>query len=110
LGGHLACGGFDAAVRKRWNVPKRYFRETVGEIPPDLTGLVERVFFSALVAADANGYPPAMIAWLAVKLAASWTWPELERKAGDGRDFAAEHAAYHSMRKSRIVSMLTGMV
>ena len=103
--GNEVCRRFSTHVRERYKAPKPQFRETGEIFPPWITGSVERVFFACLVAVDASGYAPAMVAWLALKLAASWTWPELEEKDAS---FEKQHAAQHSMRKSRIVSMLTG--
>jgi hypothetical protein len=42
--------------------------------PPGLTGFLERVFFTIAVAVNATGVLPAMIAWLALKLAANWQY------------------------------------
>ena len=105
--GNEVCRRFSTHVRERYKAPKPQFRETGEIFPPWITGSVERVFFACLVAVDASGYAPAMVAWLALKLAASWTWPELEEKDAS---FEKQHAAQHSMRKSRIVSMLTGAI
>jgi hypothetical protein len=48
-------------------------------VPAWLTGLVERVFFTVLVAVEVPGVPTAMIAWLGAKMAANWN-----RQPGDG--------------------------
>lgn len=101
--GGIIPAGFSGFIRAHYKIPKPKFRETVGEVPAELTGLVERVVFGFLVAVDAPGYAPAMIAWLALKLAASWTWPEFEAKDAS---FEEKHRVYHTMRKSRVVSML----
>ena len=42
-------------------------------VPNWLLGMVERSFFTILVALDVAGYAVTMIAWLGVKMAASWT-------------------------------------
>jgi hypothetical protein len=60
------------------------------------------------VTVNAAGYATAMVAWLALKLATSWTWKELEEVKD--QEFSAKHVTHHSMRKSRIVSALTGML
>ncbi len=41
-------------------------------IPPWLTGAVERIVFTVLIAAGIAGTAPAMIGWLALKLASNW--------------------------------------
>lgn len=41
-------------------------------VPPFITGAVERLFFSVLVAFSVEGFAAAMVAWLALKLATNW--------------------------------------
>jgi hypothetical protein len=40
--------------------------------PPALTGFVERVFFTILVASDVPDFLTGMVGWLALKLGANW--------------------------------------
>jgi len=49
-----------------------------GGVPAWATGLVERIFFASLVALNVFGYPTAMMAYLAAKLAANWSHPKRE--------------------------------
>jgi hypothetical protein len=44
-------------------------------VPASITGMVERLFFTVLVAMDASGVPTAMVAWIGVKMAANWNRP-----------------------------------
>jgi hypothetical protein len=59
------------------------------EVPPSLTGFIERLFFLLLVGAGVEGYPTAMMAWLAVKLATNWNHPDVRSDPETGtRAFA----------------------
>ena len=51
-------------------------------VPPPLTGSVERLFFTVLVGSSVDGYPTAMMAWLALKLASNWNHKDMEGKPG----------------------------
>jgi hypothetical protein len=44
-------------------------------VPPWLTGLVERLFFTVLIAFNISGTAVAMIGWIAAKMAANWNRP-----------------------------------
>jgi hypothetical protein len=57
------------------------------EVSPGLTGFVERLFFAVLVGASVEGYPTAMMGWLALKLATNWNHKDMEGEAG-ARAFA----------------------
>jgi len=41
-------------------------------VPPWFTGLVERTFFTIVIAFDISGAATGMMAWLAVKMASNW--------------------------------------
>ncbi|MDD2098944.1 hypothetical protein [Pseudomonas putida] len=41
-------------------------------VPPALTGLIERLFFTVLVAFNVAGVVAAMVGWMALKLATNW--------------------------------------
>ena len=56
-------------------------------IPPWLTGVIERLFFTVLVGLAISGAPAAMIGWLALKLATNWNHPDWKDKA-NARTFA----------------------
>jgi hypothetical protein len=57
------------------------------EVPARVTGGIERVFFTILVGSGVDGYPTAMMAWLALKLASNWNHKDMEGKPG-ARAFA----------------------
>jgi hypothetical protein len=52
----------------------------VADIPSWLVGLIERTFFTVLVAFNVSATPVAMIAWVTVKMLYSWdiVWRERE--------------------------------
>jgi hypothetical protein len=86
--GHLATKTFINRLRNWMGSPKSPAALTK-EVPPGLTGLIERLFFFTLVGAGVEGYPTAMMAWLAVKLATNWNHPEVKGDSGtDTRAFA----------------------
>jgi hypothetical protein len=71
--GHFIVGKFLERLRKPLRLPKEdRDKEQYGSVSPSVTGVLERMFFSIAVAVNASGFLPAMIAWLAVKLAANW--------------------------------------
>jgi hypothetical protein len=72
-------------------------------VPPWLTGMVERCFFTLLVALDVSGVPTAMVGWLAVKLATNWNHPDWKDKL-DTRTYA------FSALLGGLVSMLFALV
>ena len=41
-------------------------------VSPSLTGLIERLFFTVIVAFDISGTATAMMGWLGVKMASNW--------------------------------------
>jgi hypothetical protein len=57
----------------RWwlGIPRKRAEGGPG-VPTWLTGTVERLFFTALVAFEVSGFPTAMVGWLAVKIASNW--------------------------------------
>jgi hypothetical protein len=66
---------FLSLLRRHIELPKD---TSASQVPPSLTGLVERLFFTVAVAFDLSGTVPAMMGWLAVKMASNWNRP------GDG--------------------------
>jgi hypothetical protein len=88
LGGAVASWAFLKGVRRWLGVPpKPRLSSGNREVPPWLTGVVERLFFTFLVAFDQAGAPTAMVAWLAVKLATNWNHPAWKENP-DVRTFA----------------------
>ncbi len=58
-------------------------------VPGWLTGLLERLLFTWLVALSVSGTAVAMIAWLGIKLAADWSRPDGEMNVAIWRGMAA---------------------
>jgi hypothetical protein len=70
----------DAYVR----LPERTDKgEAVRRIPPDLTGTLERILFTLLIAFDISGTATAMIAWTGAKMLANWNSPEAAKDNPD---------------------------
>jgi hypothetical protein len=76
-------------VLRRWlgTSPKPRLSRDSKEVPPWLTGAVERLFFTVLIGFETSGAPTAMIGWLALKLATNWNYPDWKEKP-DARTFA----------------------
>lgn len=55
-------------------------------VPPWLTGVTERLFFTVLVGLDIPGVSAAMVGWLALKLATNWNHPAWKERT-DARTF-----------------------
>lgn len=75
--GGLVTWGFLEGLRHSLKLPKKP-RSTSG-VPPWVTGVIERLFFTVLVGFKVVGAPTAMIGWLALKLATVWNQPELKK-------------------------------
>ena len=67
--GHVAVAKFHRWLTHRLGVPRDLGARRT---PLWLTGFLERVFFTLAVAVNTTGVLPAIIAWLALKLAANW--------------------------------------
>lgn len=61
-------GWFIGRVRAYFNIPRAPGRD----VPSWLTGLVERLFFTLIIAFDVSGAAIAMIGWIALKLVPNW--------------------------------------
>jgi len=71
-----------------------------GRIPPDMTGTLERIFFTLMVAFDISGTATAMIAWMALKMTAHWNSPEAAKMGSGDREIVTR----------RFSALITGMV
>ena len=75
LGGWLVTWPSLTLLRKWMRLPEKPKSQGKSKprgVPPTLTGMIERLFFSVLVAFSVEGFAAAMIAWLALKLATNW--------------------------------------
>jgi len=52
--------------------PKPDEKDAPKGVPPSLTGIIERLFFTVIVAFNVSGFISAMVGWLALKLATNW--------------------------------------
>ena len=93
--GWYATEMFLTWLRTRYRVKKPRGDKTV---PPWLTGLVERLFFTVAIGFNLPGAATAMIAWIAVKMASHWARPN-SRHGPDSRSlvFSALLAGLVSM-------------
>lgn len=88
LVGHFAVDYFLRELRKHMQLgDKPALPEPLKRVPSWLTGALERLFFTLLVAFNVSGTPTAMVGWLALKLATNWNRPDLEDKV-QARSFA----------------------
>ena len=79
VGGGVAAWAFLACARGSSEAgPKPELGSR--RVRPLVTGIVERTFFTSLVAFNVSGYPTAMIGWLALKLATNWNHPAWKDK------------------------------
>jgi len=86
--GHFATWVFLKVLRARTGIGTKPGSITPPKrLAPWLTGVVERLFFTVLIGFNVAGAPPAMIGWLAVKLATNWNHP-IWKEDPDVRTFA----------------------
>ena len=77
VGGYVVVRGVLWALRKYQGLAEKPER-SAGEprrVPPWLTGVMERLFFTVVVAFDISGAAIAMIGWITLKLATNWNRP-----------------------------------
>lgn len=74
FGGGVAAWAFLAFARRVSDAGSKP-ESGARRVRPVLTGVVERTFFTFLVAFNVSGYATAMIGWLALKLATNWNHP-----------------------------------
>ncbi len=79
LVGGLVTWGFLKILRRYTRIPKSKPDPATRGVPAWLTGAIERLFFSLVVAFDLPGTTIAMIAWIAAKMAANWNRPTLDQ-------------------------------
>lgn len=78
-------------------------------IPGSVTGTLERLFFTLLVAFDVPGSGTAIIAWLALKLASGWNSGERKSKTGTKEWVDAVNAAFVALLAG-LASMLLAVI
>lgn len=75
--GGVVTGGLLAGLRRGATLgPKPKLKQP--RVPAWITGAVERFVFSVLVALNVSGVAPAMVGWLALKMAANWNRKDLD--------------------------------
>ena len=104
IGGHFLVGEFLRRLRDYTKLGEKPPLEGGAKrVPPALTGAIERLFFTLLIALNISGTPAAMMAWLALKLATNWNHPDYKDNSG-ARPFA------FSALLAGLVSMLTAVI
>ena len=75
--GHVVVATFLGRLRRRLGLGSKPQTHdiAIARVPPWLTGVVERLFFTLLIAAGLTGVPTAMVGWLALKFATNWNHP-----------------------------------
>jgi hypothetical protein len=101
--GALACFLFDKFARAWLDAPEPDTPRL--RVPGWLTGTIERIFFTTLVAFDISGYPTAMIGWLVAKMAVTWTG-----RGTPKTDAEADANRADDYRISNLITLLNGLV
>ena len=76
--GGIGTGIFLYTVRGVLGLGAKPEDKRIERVPPWLTGAVERLVFAVLVGLEIAGTAPAMMGWLAIKLAANWNRKDME--------------------------------
>ena len=105
--GHIVTGIFLYTVRGVLGFGSKPKDKTTKRVPPWLTGCVERLVFAVFVGLDISGTAPAMIGWLAIKMATNWNRKDMETvTASRPFSFSALLAGLISM----LFAVLGGMI
>ena len=106
--GHFAVDYFLRELRKYMQLGDRpALPAGMNRVPPWLTGGLERLFFTLLVAFSVSGTSAAMVGWLALKMATNWNQPEF------GDDVKARSFAFSSLMAgvlSMLLALLGGLI
>lgn len=87
--GHIIVRPFLEWLRERLGLPTREWPSY--RVYPELTGFLERLFFTLFVGLDAGGPGTTMMAWLALKMAATWNKGSADN-VGEQRDVEITYA------------------
>lgn len=104
--GHLVTKCFLEYLRDWMGYSKETLSASQRRVPPGLTGFIERLLFTTFVGAGVEGYPTAMIAWLALKMASNWNFSD---KNGESIPRAFALSALLAGGVSMLFSFLGGM-
>lgn len=85
--GQVVTWGFIELLRYSMGTSKTLFKKGAKEVPPWVTGSVERLFFTVLVGLNFNGIPAYMLTWLTLKMATNWNHPDWKDQP-DARAYA----------------------
>jgi hypothetical protein len=109
--GAVVVPTFQRGLEFRVGLPRR---DEGVRIPPSLTGHIERLLFTLIVAFEISGAAPAMITWVAVKMAANWNSAEAQSETG-GKPNAREilnrrFSALLTSAVSLLVALIGGVI
>jgi len=106
--GHFAVDYFLRELRKYMQLGDRpALAGGMNRVPPWLTGGLERLFFTLLVAFGVSGTSTAMIGWLALKMVTNWNRRESEDDVKE-RSFA--FSALVAGLLSMFLALLGGLI
>ena len=75
-------------------------------MPPAVTGVIERIFFTLLVGYEVGGAGVAMIAWLGAKMASNWN----VRSSVVVREALSDPDAARRVRVWAFSSLVSGLI
>lgn len=101
--GGIVTWAFLEGLRKYQRLKKDTESNDSRPVPPWLTGMVERAFFTVVVALDISGAAVAMVAWLTLKMVTNWN------RSGGYRDVKQVRLAFSALMAG-LVSMLFAVV
>ena len=91
------------AVNDSEAIKKQQKEQISSNLLPKVTGLIERTFFTLIVAFDVSGGAVAMIAWLGAKMAVNWN-----RQSGDNS--VVNRALSMTALQTGMVSLLFALI
>jgi hypothetical protein len=99
--GHFVVAMFLSRLRRKLGLGEKpqVHDVQIARVPPWLTGTLERLFFTVLLAANVSGVPTAMVGWLGLKFATNWNRP-------GAPDLATSRAFAMSALLAGLISML----
>ena len=81
----------------RWYLGITKDESTEKHVPPWLTGVIERLFFTCVIAFKLSGVAIAMIGWITLKMVTNWNRPSTDKDQKTTGAFSALLAGLVSM-------------
>ena len=106
VGGGFVTFIFLSRLRAYMHVHKEKTEEGgVRRAPPWLTGAIERMFFTLVIAFEVPGAPAAMLIWITLKMATNWN-----SLFGENKDDAQKRGLAFSSLLAGLVSMTFALI